>query len=60
MTSRPRQFDTSFRLEVVRMVRNQGLSVSKVSRSMDLGETALRPWVAPMRSVRAILAVANR
>lgn len=46
MTRRRRQFDASFKLEVVRMVRDQGLSVSEVSRSMDLVETAVRRWVA--------------
>ena len=46
MTRRRRQFDTSFKLEVVRMVRDQGLSVSEVCRSMELGETAVRRWVA--------------
>ncbi|WP_408259029.1 transposase [Paraburkholderia xenovorans] len=39
MTRRRRQFDASFKLEVVRMVRDQGLSVSEVCRSMDLVET---------------------
>jgi transposase len=46
MTRRRRQFDASFKLEVVRMVRDQGLSVSEVCRSMDLVETAVRRWVA--------------
>lgn len=46
MTRRRRQFDASFKLEVVRMVRDQGLSISEVSRSMDLVETAVRRWVA--------------
>jgi transposase len=40
-----REFDTGFKLEVVRMVRDQGLSVSDVCRSMDLGETVVRRWV---------------
>ncbi|TDF58419.1 transposase, partial [Cupriavidus sp. L7L] len=46
MTRRRRQFDASFKLEVVRMVRDQGLSVSEVCRSMELGETAVRRWIA--------------
>ncbi len=53
MTRRRRQFDTSFKLEVVRMVRDQGLSVSEVCRSMELGETALRRWVAQYDAERA-------
>ena len=40
-----RDFDTNFKLEVVRMVRDQGLSVSDVCRTMDLGETAVRRWI---------------
>ena len=40
-----RQFDANFKLEVARMVKDQGLSVAEVCRSMDLGETAVRRWV---------------
>jgi transposase len=40
-----RNFDTNFKLEVVRMVRDQGLSVSDVCRTMDLGETGVRRWI---------------
>ena len=40
-----REFDTNFKLEVVRMVKDQGLSVTDVCRSMDLGETVVRRWV---------------
>jgi transposase len=35
------------------MLRDQGLSVSKVSRSMDLVETAVRRWVAQYDEERA-------
>jgi transposase len=40
-----REFDTSFKLEVVRMVKDQGLSVTDVCRTMDLGETVVRRWI---------------
>lgn len=40
-----RNFDANFKLEVVRMVKDQGLSVSDVCRTMDLGETAVRRWI---------------
>ncbi|MFM0642677.1 transposase, partial [Paraburkholderia metrosideri] len=53
MTRRRRQFDTSFKLEVVRMVRDQGLSVGEVCRSMDLVDTAVRRWVAQYDAERA-------
>ena len=42
MGKQRRQFDASFKLEVVRMVKDQGLSVSQVSQTMNLGETAIR------------------
>jgi len=40
-----REFDASFKLEVVRMVKDQGLSVGDVCRSVDLGETVVRRWM---------------
>ncbi|TWG88508.1 transposase, partial [Cupriavidus gilardii J11] len=42
MTKSRRKFDSSFKLEVVRMVREQGLSIAQVCQTMDIGETALR------------------
>jgi transposase len=39
-------FDASFKLKVVQMVKDQGLSVGQVCRDMKLGETAVRRWVA--------------
>ena len=38
-----RQFDASFKLEIARMVRDQGVSVAEVCRNLDLGETAGKP-----------------
>jgi transposase len=40
-----REFDASFKLEVVRMVKDQGLNVTDVCRAMDLGETVVRRWI---------------
>jgi transposase len=40
-----REFYASFKLEVVRMVKDQGLSIGDVCRSMDLGETVVRRWM---------------
>ena len=39
-------FDASFKLQVVEMIRTQGLSVGEVCRDMKLGETAVRRWLA--------------
>ena len=40
-----RAFDTAFKLQVVRTIREQGLSISQVCRDMNLGESAVRRWV---------------
>ncbi len=43
MTKKQRRtFDAEFKLQVVQMIRQQGLSVSDVCRDMKLGETAVR------------------
>jgi transposase len=38
-------FDAAFKLQVVQMIRDQGLSVGQVCRDMDLVESAVRRWV---------------
>ena len=45
MTRKRRTFDASFKLQVVQMVREQGLSIGQVCRDMDLVESAVRRWV---------------
>jgi len=45
MSQHRRRFDTSFKLKVVQMVREQGLSVAQVCRDMKLGDTAVRRWI---------------
>jgi transposase len=45
MTDKRRTFDDSFKLEVVKMIKNQGLSVSQVCRDLNIGDTAVRRWV---------------
>ncbi len=45
MTKQRRQFDISLKLEVVRMIKEQGLTTNQVSQSMDIGETAIRRWI---------------
>lgn len=47
MTPRLRRtFDTAFKLQVVHMIRNQGLSVGQVCRDLDLVDNAVRRWLA--------------
>ena len=45
MTRQRRNFDPSFKLEIVRMITEQGLSISHVSQTMDIGVTAIRRWM---------------
>ena len=41
-----RVFDASFKLQIVQMIRSQGLGIGEVRRDMKLGETAVRRWLA--------------
>ncbi len=43
MEKQRRIIDASMKLEVVRMVKEQGLSVRHVSQSIDIGQTAILP-----------------
>jgi len=40
-----RDFDASFKLEVAKMVKDQGLRLTDVYRSMGVSESAVRRWV---------------
>jgi transposase len=40
-----RAFDAAFKLQVVKMIRDQGLSVGQVCRDMNLVDSAVRRWV---------------
>lgn len=46
MSKQRRSFDASYKLQVVRMIVDQGLSVSQVCQDMKLGETAVRRWLS--------------
>ena len=47
MTTRPRRhFDAAFKLQVVKMIREQGLSIAQVCRDQQLVDSALRRWLA--------------
>jgi transposase len=50
MTKQRKKFDTNFKLEVVRMIQEQGLSVQHVSQSMGIGLTAIRRWVTQYKA----------
>ena len=40
-----RVFDTDFKLQVVQMIKKQGLSISDVCKDMKLGQSAVRRWL---------------
>lgn len=42
MARQRKTFDTSLKLEVVRMIKKQRLSVQHVSQTMDIGPSAIR------------------
>jgi len=45
MNKERRVFDTTFKLEVVKLIKEQGLSVGQDCTDMSIGETAVRRWV---------------
>jgi len=45
MARQRKTFDPSLKLEVVRMLKEQGLSIQNVSESMSIGPTAIRRWM---------------
>jgi transposase len=45
MSQKRKTFDVSFKLQVVKMIKEQGLSVPHVCQDLDLGPTAVRRWV---------------
>ena len=45
MSRTRREFETSFKLQVVQMIKEQGLTVAQVCQDMDIGETAVRRWL---------------
>ena len=47
-----RRFDEEFKAQAVRLVLDEGKSVSSVARDLDLTETALREWVKRARADR--------
>ena len=52
MKKQRRTFSSEFKLEAANLVLNQGYSITEASRSLDVGETALRRWVDQLRFER--------
>ena len=45
MSTMRKKFDANFKLEVAKMVKDQGLRITDVCHSMGVGESAVRRWV---------------
>ena len=50
MNKQRKHFETAFKLEVARMVVDQGLDIAQVVKDMDIGRTAVTRWVAQYRA----------
>ncbi len=50
MTNR-NKYDATFKLEVARMVVDQGLSVAQVAKEMNVGRTAVDRWSAQYKGI---------
>ena len=47
-----RSFNTDFKREAANLVLKEGYSVGEASRSLDIGETALRRWIDQLEGER--------
>jgi transposase len=47
-----RSFNTGFKREAANLVLKDGYSVAQASRSLDIGETALRRWIDQLEGER--------
>lgn len=45
-----RSFDAAFKLQVVKMIQDQGLTVAQVCQDFKLGETAVRRWLKQVQA----------
>jgi transposase len=55
-----KKYDEAFKVEVAKMVVDQGLSVKNVSQQMNVGCTALRRWVSQYKGELVGQAVIGR
>ncbi|WP_186289535.1 transposase [Methylomonas koyamae] len=45
-----RSFDAEFKLQVVKMIQDQGLTFGQVCQDFKLGETAVRRWLKQVQA----------
>lgn len=49
MARRRRSYTSEFKTDAVKLITEKGYSVAEASRSLDVGETLLRSWMAALR-----------
>ena len=50
MSKQHKHYETAFKLEVARMIVDQGMSVAQVVTDMNIGRTAVSRWVEQYRA----------
>lgn len=55
-----RSFTAEFKADAVSLVRQQGYTIAQACQALELGETALRRWVAQVESETAGLTPAGK
>jgi len=50
MTKHRKHYEAAFKLEVARMIVDQGMNVAQVVKDMDIGRTAVCRWVEQYRA----------
>ncbi len=50
MKQERRSFDAAYKLQVVKMIQEQGPTVTQVCQELKLGETAVRRWLKQVQS----------
>ena len=50
MSKQRKHYETAFKLEIARMVIDQGLSIAQVVKDMNIGRTAVCRWIEQYRA----------
>jgi len=50
MSKQRKHYEATFKLEVARMVVDQGLSIAQVVKDMNIGRTAVNRWIDQYRA----------
>ena len=50
MSNQRKQYEAAFKLEIARMVVDQGMSVAQVVKDMNIGRTAVNRWIEQYRA----------